>query len=136
MGDDKARRRSHIRWATYAYADTGEPFAGQLAVAEVTMNRVASSRFPATVCEVVHEKRWDTARKRYVGAFSWTELGRMGLPKGKEWRRAMEAARAVYDNEETARVDEALYFHATHAEPSWRKTKTRVAKIGRHIFYR
>ncbi|MCR4301881.1 MAG: cell wall hydrolase, partial [Sulfuricaulis sp.] len=37
----------------------GEPSAGQFAVAEVTMNRVASGRYPDTVCGVVHQKNWD-----------------------------------------------------------------------------
>jgi len=38
------------------------------------MNRVFSRRYPGTVCEVVYEKKWDRLRKRYVGAFSWTEF--------------------------------------------------------------
>ena len=82
----------------------GEPLAGQYAVAEVTMNRVASARFPGTVCEVVHEKRWDTSRQRYVGAFSWTELESVSWPKGIAWQRAIMAAVAVYDEQETPRV--------------------------------
>src|SRR5882672_3004751 len=40
----------------------GEPEAGQYAVAEVTMNRKASGRYPNTVCGVVYERQ----------AFSWT----------------------------------------------------------------
>ena len=51
----------------------GEPLDGQYAVAEVTMNRVASGRYPSTVCGVVYQKGWDPLRKRQVGAFSWTE---------------------------------------------------------------
>ena len=50
----------------------GEPEAGQYAVAEVTMNRVASGRYPDTVCGVVHQKNWDPLRKRYVSAFPGT----------------------------------------------------------------
>jgi spore germination cell wall hydrolase CwlJ-like protein len=49
------------------YEARGEPLAGKYAVAEVTMNRVASPRHPGTVCEVVYEKRWDRLRKRHVG---------------------------------------------------------------------
>ena len=41
----------------------GEPRSGQFAVAEVTMNRVASRYFPSTVCSVVYEKRWDVLRR-------------------------------------------------------------------------
>ncbi|NIO43392.1 MAG: hypothetical protein GTO41_26515, partial [Burkholderiales bacterium] len=42
----------------------GEPMAGQYAVAEVTMNRVASRRYPNTVCKVVFQKKWDVLRGR------------------------------------------------------------------------
>lgn len=114
----------------------GELLAGQYAVAEVTMNRVASPLFPGTVCEVVREAHWDAARKRYVGAFSWTELDSLGTPRGYEWRRAMATASTVYDNySEAPLVDGALFYHATSVTPAWARTKTRVARIGRHIFY-
>lgn len=113
----------------------GEPLAGQYAVAEVTMNRVASTRFPGSVCEVVHEKRWDANRKRYVGAFSWTEFNSMSRPKGIPWERATEVAVAAYDNQEASRVPGALFYHAERISPSWSRTKKLVAQIGGHKFY-
>ncbi len=113
----------------------GESVAGQHAVAEVTMNRVASKRFPDTVCSVVHEQRWDTIRKRNVGAFSWTELGPLPKPKGKPWKRAMKVAIASYDEQEAPQVPGALFYHAERITPRWSKTKKMVAKIGRHKFY-
>lgn len=113
----------------------GEPMGGQYAVAEVTMNRVASTRFPDTVCDVVHEKRWDPIRKRYVGAFSWTELDAVSRPKGITWQRAVAAAQTIYDNEQAPLVQGALFYHADNIQPRWAKTKKQVAKIGRHIFY-
>jgi spore germination cell wall hydrolase CwlJ-like protein len=117
------------------YESRGEPLAGQYAVAEVTMNRVRSRRFPNTVCEVVHEARWDARRERYVGAFSWTEI-EPRRPYGFEWRRAQAVAGTVYDNNtEAPLVDGALFYHATRVSPAWAATKTRVARIGRHLFY-
>ncbi len=113
----------------------GEPMAGQFAVAEVTMNRVASKHYPNTVCEVVHQRRWDRIRKRYVSAFSWTELDSVPEPKGEAWRRAVSAAEAVYDNREAPRVDGALFYHARSIRPRWAKRKKPVARIGRHVFY-
>src|SRR5688572_22282571 len=44
----------------------GEPLKGQYAVAEVTLNRMVSPFFPDSECDVVHEKRWDPLRKRFV----------------------------------------------------------------------
>lgn len=114
----------------------GESIAGQFAVAEVTMNRVESKRFPDTVCTVVHEQRWDAIRKRQVGAFSWTELDYLSKPKGKPWERATAVAVATYDRQEDPRVPGALFYHAERITPRWSRTKKMVAKIGNHKFYR
>ena len=118
------------------YEARGEPLEGQYAVAEVTMNRVGSSRFPKSVCEVVHEKRWDALRKRQVGAFSWTELDSLRRPHGAAWQQALEVATAVYDGTHTPSVPNALYYHAKYIRPSWAKPNRRVATIGSHVFYR
>jgi spore germination cell wall hydrolase CwlJ-like protein len=118
------------------YEARGEPLEGQYAVAEVTMNRVASSRFPKSVCEVVHEQRWDARRKRQVGAFAWTELDSLHRPSGAAWQQARVVATAVYDGTYTPRVPNALYYHAKYIKPSWAKPNRRVATIGSHVFYR
>jgi spore germination cell wall hydrolase CwlJ-like protein len=114
----------------------GEPLEGQYAVAEVTMNRVRSTRFPDSVCEVVHEKRWDVRRRRDVGAFSWTELERLRRPHGAAWQQAREVAVAVYDGAHPPRVPNALHYHANYIKPSWARANRRVATIGSHVFYR
>jgi spore germination cell wall hydrolase CwlJ-like protein len=118
------------------YEARGEPMAGQFAVAEVTMNRKASGRYPNSVCEVVHQKNWDPMRKRYVGAFSWTEFDSLPEPAGMEWRRAQVVAEAVYYQKYEPTLGGAIFFHATHVRPPWAKQRTRVARIGRHVFYR
>jgi len=118
------------------YEARGEPMAGQYAVAEVTMNRAASQRYPDTVCDVVYQRTWDPIRRRYVAAFSWTELGGLEEPGGEEWQRAWDVADAVYNRRHTPALRGALYFHATYVSPEWAKDKQRVARIGRHIFYR
>jgi N-acetylmuramoyl-L-alanine amidase len=114
----------------------GEPLAGQLAVAEVTMNRKASGLYPATVCEVVHQQNWDPIRGRYVGAFSWTELDSLPTPSGEAWQRAWDVAEAVYYQKHAPALQGALFFHATYVRPGWAREKHRVARIGRHVFYR
>lgn len=104
----------------------GEPAAGQHAVAEVTMNRVASPLFPATVCEVVHAKR----------AFSWTELYLDARPPGGvAWQQAVAAAEAVYDGNYEPVVGNATHYHATYVAPRWARGREPVARIGRHVFY-
>ena len=118
------------------YEARGEPRSGQYAVAEVTMNRVASPYFPDTVCAVVYEKRWDSLRRRYVGAFSWTELHRRPAPEGKEWRRAWEVAETVYRNRHEPKLHGVLHYHAAYIKPSWSRGRRPVAQIGKHLFYR
>ncbi len=114
----------------------GEPTAGQYAVAEVTMNRVASPRYPGSICEVVYQQNWDRLRGRYVGAFSWTEFDVKPAIKKKEWLRAVNIAEDVYHQRQQPKLDGALFYHARSIKPSWARKKTPVARIGRHIFYR
>ena len=114
----------------------GEPEAGQYAVAQVTMNRKAAASYPSTVCEVVHQKNWDAIRKRYVAAFSWTELASLPATSGEEWARARKVAEDVYDGQRPEKLNGALYYHASRVKPSWAKEKKLVARIGRHEFYK
>lgn len=113
----------------------GEPMKGQHAVAEVTMNRVASGVYPGSVCEVVYQKNWDTIRKRYVGAFSWTEFNSLPNPTGEAWQQAQKVAEAVYFGTEPPVVEGALHFHAIYIRPDWAAQRKQLARIGRHVFY-
>ncbi len=113
----------------------GEPEKGKYAVASVTLNRVASKHYPNTVCGVVFQKRWDYLRKRYVSAFSWTELDARLSTDSKAWQKAADIAEDAYRHPDTQNLKNALFYHAQHIRPSWARKKMSVAKIGRHIFY-
>jgi N-acetylmuramoyl-L-alanine amidase len=109
------------------YEARGEPMAGQYAVAEVTMNRKALPRYPKTVCDVVYQKE----------AFSWTELGVLEPPAGDAWLRAVQVAEDVYYQRRPRTLQtNVTHFHATYVQPDWSAEKRKVAKIGRHVFYR
>jgi spore germination cell wall hydrolase CwlJ-like protein len=139
MRSEAARRRHvdlHCLAQNVYFEARGEPPTGQRAVAEVTLNRVASPRFPDRICEVVHEVRWDPLRRRRVAAFSWTEQPDPPTPGGVAWRRALSAATAVYDQASPPVVSGALFYHATSIEPYWARAKQSVATIGNHVFYR
>jgi N-acetylmuramoyl-L-alanine amidase len=114
----------------------GEPLDGQRAVAEVTLNRTRSPYFPHTICAVVYEKQWDWLRRRFVAHFSWTELGVLSEPSGSAWKQAMGVASAAYDDTYTPVVPGALFYHSVNIRPEWSQTKTAVATIGNHVFYR
>lgn len=113
-----------------------ESESGQRAVASVTLNRVKSKHYPNTICDVVYEKRWDRIRKRYVGAFSWTELDQPPKLKSKAWHRAWQIAESVYKEKNKNLLHGAVFYHAKRIKPSWAKTKIVVARIGGHVFYR
>jgi spore germination cell wall hydrolase CwlJ-like protein len=135
--EERADRQSLQCLALNIYYEArGESRAGQYAVAEVTMNRVASEYYPDTVCGVVYQKRWDYLRKRYVSAFSWTELDSQPAPEGREWRRALEVAEAVYYKRYLPRLEGVLHYHSVYIKPSWSRGRKPVARIGRHLFYR
>jgi spore germination cell wall hydrolase CwlJ-like protein len=118
------------------YEARGEPAVGRFAVAQVTMNRVASPYYPDTVCEVVYQKNWDHLRKRYVSAFSWTEFDFTPHPDEDLWRDAWATAEAVYDGHRSNVLKDALHYHATYIKPSWARGRRPLARIGGHVFYR
>lgn len=107
------------------YEARGESLSGQYAVAEVTMNRKAAIGYPKSVCEVVYQK----------GAFSWT-AEKVYQPGGQEWQRALKVAEDVYYQRRAGRLPGVLHYHATYVRPEWSKERQRVARIGRHVFYR
>lgn len=110
-----------------------EPESGQIAVARVTLNRVASQAFPGSICEVVKQG----GIKRNRCQFSWWCDGRSDDPTEKRaWRRSMELARRMLDDAVPDPTRGALYYHANYTKPSWSKVYHRTTRIGRHLFYR
>ena len=108
------------------YEARGESAAGQYAVAEVTMNRKASPFYPKTVCDVVYQRE----------AFSWTDSKDLETPAGAAWKRAQQVAEEVYYQRRPPTMSGVLHFHAVYVHPDWSKERRRVARIGRHVFYR
>ena len=115
---------------------------GQVATAQVVMNRVADSRYPNSVCEVVKQGpkyKGSDVPVRHKCQFSWFCDGKSDEPKrdSKEWRMAQEYARIVLSGRIVLDVTEgATHYHATYVKPSWAKTKTSTTRIESHIFYR
>ena len=134
MSQDDRRNLTCLARNVYFEA-RGEPMKGQIAVAEVTMNRVASGTYPDSICEVVYQKNWDVIRKRYVGAFSWTEFNALPNPTGEAWEQAWKVAEAVYFGTEPPVVAGALHFHAVYIKPGWAAERKQLARIGKHVFY-
>ena len=110
----------------------GESVKGQFAVAEVILNRVASQRFPDTVCAVI---RQGTGRK-YACQFTYTCDGipeRIREPKAYE--RVGKVARIMLDGAPRSLTNGATFYHTTAVRPRWAKKFRRTAKMGVHLFY-
>jgi spore germination cell wall hydrolase CwlJ-like protein len=106
----------------------GEPLDGQLAVAEVVINRTQSNHYPADYCSVVTQP----------AQFSFVRRGKIPQPNGSSaaWARAKAVALIAHQDLWDGGSNGALYFHAKHVKPQWARRKTAVARIDTHVFYR
>lgn len=107
------------------YEARGEPLEGQIAVAQVTLNRVRSPQFHSTVCGVVYAYK----------QFSWTLDKDRRIRDRKAWSDAVDLAAAVLTKSIHLPHFPALYFHTPQVNPRWNRGKRVVARIGNHIFY-
>jgi N-acetylmuramoyl-L-alanine amidase len=106
---------------------------GQVAVAAVTLNRVASESFPDSVCAVVKQG----GQKRHNCQFSWWCDGRDDTPKDKQaWQKAMRISRESLRGTEPDPTEGALYYHTRGVNPRWSRAFKRTVRIGQHVFYR
>jgi spore germination cell wall hydrolase CwlJ-like protein len=116
----------------------GESAAGQLAVANVIVNRARSGKFPSTLCGVIYQ---NAEKGRYRCQFTFACDGRSDAPKERRaWSRSAALAEGVYAEfalgENVGAVPgSTLYYHTTAVRPSWSSTYNAVAQIGSHIFY-
>lgn len=104
-----------------------ETIEGQLAVAEVILNRAASGLYPTTICGVVTQP----------AQFSFIRRGRFPTPdtRSEGWRKALAIADIAINGRAQKVAPNVLWYHATYVAPSWGRRLTRVARIGTHIFY-
>ncbi len=105
---------------------------GQLAVAEVTLNRVKSTSYPNTICGVVKQTSKNGCQ------FSWFCDGKSDEPKDiLAWDQAIHVAQyALMDGVTLRSTQGSTHYHADYVRPYWAASYRKVAKIGRHIFYR
>jgi spore germination cell wall hydrolase CwlJ-like protein len=114
------------------FESRGEPYLGKIAVAQVTINRVNSSKFPASVCDVVHQKT--NYNGITVCQFSWVCEGANKIRAPHLYDESLRIARRVMiDGYRLPELKGAKFFHADYVDPGWDRPVK--AKIGRHIFY-
>lgn len=104
----------------------GEGRQGQAAVAEVILNRVASGRFPNSVCGVINQP----------SQFSYTIGGRKTIRSKAAYLRVRQVAENALAGGTGNLTGGATYFHTPAVRPAWSRRFERIVRIGRHIFYR
>ncbi len=134
--------RSCLATAIYHEA-RGEPEEGQWAVVDVILNRVASSRYPDSICGVVYQ---NADKGRYKCQFSFacdgkSDAGGIGNRITREsWVRSYMVAEAALKQQQAGErrevvPDNTLFYHMFNVRPDWASDFKRVASIGSHIFY-
>ena len=125
LASDPANDEHECLAASVYFEAKGQPYKGQLAVAETVLNRSKSGRFPATVCGVVKQR----------GQFSFVRHGQLPSVRraAKQWQEAVAISSIALKQAVAEVAHDALYFNAGRM-PS--PGLIRVAQIGAHIFYR
>ena len=113
--------------ATAVYFESrGEPIEGQLAVADVVINRASSGRYPPDWCGVVKQK----------AQFSFVRNGQFpGIYDMAAWQTAVAVARTAILNLAREIPNDVMWYHADYVDPNWRHGLQQVEQIGAHIFY-
>lgn len=116
-----------------------ESFLGQLAVANVVLNRVSHNNFPNKICSVVHQGYYINNKPiRNKCMFSYWCDGKPEKIKNMEaYVIAENVALLALQKVVIQRILGATHYHANYVSPSWSKHKNfkRLAQLGKHIFY-
>jgi spore germination cell wall hydrolase CwlJ-like protein len=113
----------------------GESRLGQIAVAQVVINRVKDPAYPKTICGVVYQNRHERHRCQFSFACDGV---RHATTDGGSWRAAMNLAREVVLESKRvflAEVGRSTHYHATYVSPIWAHQMKRMDIIGHHVFY-
>lgn len=109
-----------------------EPFEGKVAVAQVTINRAESGKYPSDICGVVYQK--NVVYGKVICQFSWYCESGPTVRHNEYYKESMEVAKKVLlENFRLSSLKNAYYYHADYVKPNWKLPK--ITQIGRHIFY-
>jgi spore germination cell wall hydrolase CwlJ-like protein len=133
--NDKSRAKSEKCLAEAVYFESrGEAVRGQIAVAQVVMNRVFSGKYPDTVCGVVYQNKY----RHYACQFTFACDNIPDVIREPDmWERAKKIAKAMMDGQIwLPEVGKSTHYHAYWVRPSWVSEMKKMYKFGVHTFYR
>lgn len=113
----------------------GEGRRGQLAVAQVVINRVKNPAYPKTICGVVYQGREELHHCQFSFACDGVSDR---ISDRSAWREAVDLADEVVANGSAtvlADIGNATHYHATYVSPLWAGKMKMMDQIGHHIFY-
>ncbi|UWU74986.1 cell wall hydrolase [Bradyrhizobium huanghuaihaiense] len=133
--DDKSRAKSEKCLAEAVYFESrGEAVRGQIAVAQVVMNRVFSGKYPDTVCGAVYQNK----HRHFACQFTFACDNNPDVIREPEmWERAKKISKAMLDGQIwLPEVGKSTHYHAYWVRPSWVAEMKKMYKTGVHTFYR
>ena len=133
--DEASRAKSEKCLAEAIYFESrGEAVRGQMAVAQVILNRVFSGKYPNTVCGVVYQN----AHRRLHCQFTFACDGIPDIVREPDtWERAKTIAAEMLDGKLwLPEVGKATHYHAYWVHPGWVREMTKMHRLGVHTFYR
>jgi spore germination cell wall hydrolase CwlJ-like protein len=133
--DQKARAKSEKCLAEAVYFEArGEAVRGQIAVAQVVMNRAFSGFYPTTVCGVVYQNK----NRHLACQFTFACDNVADVVREPDmWDRAKKIAKAMLDGQLwLPEVGKSTHYHAYWVHPSWVSEMKKMYKFGVHTFYR
>ena len=133
--DEKSRAKSEKCLAEAVYFEArGEAVRGQIAVAQVVLNRAFSGKYPETVCGVVYQNKHRHLACQFTFA---CDNNKDVIREPDMWERAQRIAKAMLDGQLwLPEVDKSTHYHAYWVRPSWVNEMKKTYKFGVHTFYR
>ena len=135
LTDEKARAKEEKCLAEVVYFEArGEAVRGQIAVAQVVMNRVFSGKYPNSVCGVVYQNKHRHMACQFTFACdNYADV----IREPDMWDRAKKISKAMLDGQIwLPEVGKSTHYHAYYVHPSWVHEMTKLWKFGVHTFYR
>jgi spore germination cell wall hydrolase CwlJ-like protein len=132
-GASRVKHQKCLANAIYFEA-RGEVERGQMAVAQVILNRAFSGYYPGNVCDVVYQN----AHRHLACQFTFACDNHKDVVRDQpRWEIADRIASEALDGKFwLPEVGKATHYHATYVNPWWVRTMTKHTRLGVHIFYR